>query len=161
MREDAVVHPDGSPGVYGVVSKPLATGVVAFTADDEVVLVGQWRYPLERYSWEIVEGAADRGEDGLEAIRRELQEEAGYRAEHWELLVDGLALSNSVSDEEAVLYVASGLSRVPVDRDPTEELEVAHVPFDETLAMVDRGDITDAMTVVALLTLYRRRSLGR
>lgn len=125
------------------------------------MLVGQWRYPLERYSWEIVEGAADPGEDGLEAIQRELREEAGYRAEHWELLVDGLALSNSVSDEEAALYVATGLRRVPVDRDPTEELEVAHVPFDAAVAMVDRGDITDAMTVVALLTLYRRRSLGR
>lgn len=135
--------------------------MVALTDDDEVVLVGQWRYPLARYSWEIVEGAADPGESGLEAIQRELREEAGYRAEHWELLVDGLALSNSVTDEEAELYVARGLTRTPVDRDPTEELEVALVPFEETLAMVDRGDITDAMTVVALLTRYRRRSLGR
>lgn len=66
-----------------------------------------------------------------------------------------------MTDEEAALYVARDLSRVPVDRDPSEELEVAHVPFEETLAMVDRGDITDAMSVVALLTLYRRRMLDR
>ena len=135
--------------------------MVALTEDDEVVLVGQWRYPLGRYSWEIVEGAADPGEDGLTAVRRELREEAGYAAGRWELLVDHLALSNSVSDEEAELYVARDLTRVPVDRDPTEELEVAHVPFEDALAMVDRGDITDGMSVVALLTLYRRRSLGR
>lgn len=142
-------------------SKPLATGVVALTAADEVVLVGQWRYPLATYSWEIVEGAADAGESGLDAVRRELREEAGYEAERWELLVDGLALSNSVMDERAELYVAEGLSEVPVERDATEVLEVRHVPFADALAMVDRGDITDAMTVVALLMLDRRRSRGR
>jgi ADP-ribose pyrophosphatase len=161
VREDQVVHPDGSDGIYGVVSKPLATGVVAVTDDDEVVLVGQWRYPVETYSWEIVEGAAEHGEPGDQAIRRELREEAGYEAERWQLLVDGLALTNSVSDERAQLYLAGGLTEVSVERDPTEVLEVRHVPFGETLAMVDRGEISDAMTVVALLTLDRRRRRGR
>lgn len=157
VREDAVVRPDGSEGIYGVITKSLACGVVAMTDDDRVVLVGQWRYPLDEYSWEIVEGAADDGEDGLEAIRRELREEAGYEADHWEPLGGELALSNSVMDERARLWLASGLRSVPRDPDPTEVLEVRHVPFDDAVAMVDRGEITDAMSVVGLLTLDRRR----
>lgn len=161
VREDEVVRPDGATGVYGVVHKDLACGVVALTDADEVVLVGQWRYPLERYSWEIVEGGAGPDEDGLDCIRRELVEEAGYEADHWERLGGEIALSNSVMDEVAHLWVATGLRAVAQDPDPTEVLQVRYVPFADAVAMVDAGEITDAMSVIALLTLDRRRSEGR
>lgn len=157
VREDQVVRPDGSPGIYGVVSARLACGVVALTDADEVVLVGQYRYTLGHWSWELPEGGAEDGEDGIAAIRRELAEEAGYAADHWEVLIERAALSNSFTDEVARLWIARGLRPVPRDPDPTEVLEVRHVPVDDALGMVDAGDITDAMTVMALLALDRRR----
>lgn len=160
VREDEVLRPDGSPGIYGVVTTSLAVGVVALTEDDEVVLVGQWRYTLGAYSWEIVEGGADPGEDGLTAIRRELVEEAGYEAEHWERLGHDIAISNSVTDELARVWLAWGLHPVPDDPDPTEELEVRLVPFDDAVAMVAAGEITDAITSIALLGLDRQRRVA-
>lgn len=160
VREDEVLRPDGSPGIYGVVTTSLAVGVVALTEADEVVLVGQWRYTLGAYSWEIVEGGADPGEDGLTAIRRELVEEAGYEADQWERLGHDIAISNSVSDEIARVWLARGLHPVPVDPDPTEELEVRLVPFDDAVAMIDAGEITDAITSIALLGLDRQRRVA-
>ena len=157
VREDEVLRPDGSPGIYGVVTTGLAVGVVALTDADEVVLVGQWRYTLDAYSWEIVEGGAGRDEDGLTAVRRELVEEAGYEADHWERLGHDIAISNSVTDEIARVWLARGLRPVPDDPDPTEELQVRLVPFDDAVAMIDRGEITDSITSVALLTLDRQR----
>jgi 8-oxo-dGTP pyrophosphatase MutT (NUDIX family) len=157
VREDEVVRPDGNPGIYGVVTTSLAVGVLALTDADEVVLIGQWRYTLGCYSWELVEGGAHDGEDSLTASRRELREEAGYTAAHWERLGPDLALSNSVTDEMAHLYLASGLTAVPRAPEPTEVLRVRHVPFAEALAMVERGELTDVMTVVGLLALDRRR----
>jgi len=161
VREDEVLRPDGSPGIYGVVTTSLAVGVVALTDADEVVLVGQWRYTLDAYSWEIVEGGAGRDEDGLTAIRRELVEEAGYEADHWERLGHDIAISNSVTDEIARVWLARGLRAVPDDPDPTEELEVRLVPFDAAMAMIDRGEITDSITSIALLTLDRQRRRQR
>lgn len=157
VREDEVVRPDGSRGIYGVVSTPIATGVVALTESDEVVLVGQYRYPHDRYSWELVEGGTKAGEDPLSAIQRELQEEAGYRAEQWERLGGEFHLSNSFTDEVACLWVARGLVEVGRDPDPTEVLEVRHTPIDEAVAMVVRGDITDAVSVIGLLLYDRQR----
>lgn len=157
VREDQVLRPDGQPGIYGVVTTALAVGVLALTDDEQVVLVGQWRYTLGAYSWEIVEGGAHADEDGLTAARRELAEEAGYAADRWERLGGGLALSNSVTDERAELWLARGLHPVPRDPDPTEELELAHLPVDEAVAMVTSGRITDVMSVVALLTYDRLR----
>ncbi len=157
VREDGVVRSDGSSGVYGVVSMGAAVGVVALTEDDEVVLVGQWRYALDEYSWELPEGGADAGEVPRTAAERELAEEAGYVAEDWTELVGPLAVSNSVTDQRSWLYVARGLEEVAVAPDPTEALEVAHVPVDEALELIDEGLITDALTVIGLLTLERRR----
>lgn len=161
VREDRVLRPDGSPGIYGVVTTALAVGVVAITDDDEVVLVGQWRYALDAYSWEIVEGGAHDGEDGLTAARRELAEEAGYTAETWERLGGPLAISNSVTDERAELWVARGLTPVPRAPDPTEDIEVRHLAVDDALAAVDDGTITDVITVVGLLAYDRVHRAGR
>ena len=161
VREDEVVRPDGAPGIYGVMSTSRAVGVVALNAADELVLVGQWRYTLEAYSWEIVEGGSDDGESPLQAARRELAEEAGYEAGSWSTLIEDLALSNSVTDERATVFLATELTEVARDPDPTEVLTVRHVGLDAALAAYDDGTITDAITVAALLTLDRRRRAHR
>lgn len=157
VREDQVLRPDGSPGLYGVVSMSQAVGVVAVTEREEVVLVGQWRYALGEYSWELVEGGVDAGEQPLEAIQRELAEEAGYRAGSWSTLGPPLTVSNSVTDQRGQLFVARDLEPVPRDPDPTEELVVTAVPVGEALELIDRGLITDSLTVLGLLA-YDRRS---
>lgn len=159
LREDQVTTPTGTEGVYGVVSKSLALGVVAVDEDDRVVLVGQWRYPHDRWSWELPEGGLDEGEEPLEGIQRELAEEAGLAAATWEPLTAApIALSNSVTDELAHLWLATGLHPHEVGSDdPTEDLLVARVPFDEALAACLDGRIEDAMTVLGLLLVDRRR----
>lgn len=159
VREDEVVTPTGTEGVYGVVSKGMALGVVAIDEDDRVVLVGQWRYPHDRWSWELPEGGRDGDEDPLDGIKRELAEEAGLAAATWEpLTTRPIALSNSVTDELAMLWLATDLTPHEVDSDdPTEDLLVARVPFDEALDAYLDGRIEDAMTVLGLLLAERRR----
>jgi len=147
---DEVIRPDGKPGIYGVVHfANLAVGVLALDDAGRVLLVGQHRYALDRYSWEIPEGGVPAGESALDGARRELREETGVEAERWIELCRSHP-SNSVSDEEAVLYLATGLSHGPADPDGTESLAVRWVPFDEVLAMTLDGRITDAMTVLAV-----------
>lgn len=147
---DEVTRPDGEPGIYGVVHfENLAVGVLALDAAGRVPLVGQHRYALDRYSWEIPEGGVPAGESALDGARRELREETGVEAAHWiELL--RCDLSNSVSDEEAVLFLATGLTHGEAAPDGTESLAVRWVPFDEVLAMTLDGRITDAMTILAI-----------
>lgn len=159
VREDEVIRPDGAPGIYGVVETRLATGVLALTPADEVYLVGQYRYALDIYSWEIVEGGADPGERALEACKRELREEAGLIAAHWAPLGGEIHLTNCHSSERAYLYVATGLRHVGAAPEGTEELEVRKVPFAEALAMVDRGEIQDAVSIMAILRLDRLRRI--
>lgn len=159
VREDDVLRPDGNPGIYGVVETRLATGVVALTDADEVYLVGQYRYPLDCYSWEIIEGGSDEGESALDAAIRELREEAGLEAAHWEALGPEIHLTNCHSNERGYLFLATGLKDVGASPDGTEELALKTVPLDEALAMVDTGEITDAMTIMALLRLDRARRL--
>lgn len=160
VREDDVLRPDGSPGIYGVVSpRNRATGVLAWSGPDEVLLVGQYRYPLAGYSWEIPEGGCPAGEEPLEAIRRELAEETGLAAREWRALGPPLHLSNCFTDEVGYLFEARGLEpcQGEVAADVTEVLQVRRVPFDEALEMAEDGRITDAMSVVALLRAARRR----
>lgn len=155
---DEVTRPDGSSGIYGVVHfANLAVGVVAVDADDRVVLVGQHRYSLDRVSWEVPEGGVPEGEDPLGGARRELREETGVEAATWQELVR-VDLSNSVTDERAILYLATDLSHGEAEPEPTEALEVRWLPFDEVLAMTLDGRITDALTVIAIqrVALERR-----
>ncbi len=159
VREDQVIRPDGSPGLYGVVVPThVATGVVALDEADRVTLVGQWRYPLERYSWEIVEGGADPGEEPLAAAQRELREEAGLLAAQWSPLGGELHLSNCFTSEVGFLYLARRLTQVEAEPDPTERLTLRRVPLAEAVAMVERGAITDAMSVMGLLLAARALS---
>jgi 8-oxo-dGTP pyrophosphatase MutT (NUDIX family) len=147
---DEVTRPDGQPGIYGVVHYAnLAVGVVPIDDQDRVVLVGQFRYTLDAYSWEIPEGGVPPDEDLLEGARRELREETGIEAAEWREL-GRIHLSNSISDEAGVVYLATGLTEGPASPDGTEDLEVRRVPFDEALAMTRDGRITDVLSVVAL-----------
>jgi 8-oxo-dGTP pyrophosphatase MutT (NUDIX family) len=147
---DDVLRPDGQPGIYGVVHyRNRAVGVVALDEEDRVLLVGQYRYTLDLYSWELPEGGAAPGEEPLAAAKRELLEETGRTAAHWEELLRA-HLSNSVSDEEAILYLARDLTDGTAQPEGTERLQVRRVPFAEALAMVERGEITDAMSVMGL-----------
>ena len=147
---DEVDRPDGSPGIYGVVHfANLAAGVVAIDAEDRIVLVGQDRYTLDEDSWEIPEGGVPDGEAALDGAQRELREETGVAAANW-LELAWVDLSNSVTDERAVLYLATDLTHGEPARHPTEALQVRWVPFDEALAMTLDGRITDAMSVVAI-----------
>ncbi len=160
VREDAVIRPDGQPGIYGVVETRLATGVMAVTEAAEVYLVGQYRYALGEYSWEIIEGGSDAGESALEAAQRELQEEAGLVARDWVALGDEIHLTNCHSNERGYIFVARDLTEVGATPDGTEDLQLRKVPVAEALAMVDSGEIKDAMTILALLRYSRMKALG-
>ncbi len=150
VREDEVIRPDGNPGIYGVVHyKNTAVGVLP-VEDGHVYLVGQYRYPLERYSWEIPEGGCPEDEDPLQAARRELKEETGLEADHWEKLGEA-DLSNSVADERAVWFLATGLSAGEQQPDGTEVLGVRRVALDEAVAMAFDGRMRDALSQLALL----------
>lgn len=155
VREDDVITPSGRPGIYGVVETRIAVGIVALSEDNQVYLVGQYRYPVDEYSWEIVEGGSEHDEDPMETAKRELREETGLEASTWERLGGEIHLSNCFSAERGVLYVARGLREGVAQPDHTEELQVKKVPFSECLAMVDRGEIKDSLTIIAVLRLAR------
>ena len=147
---DEVTRPDGEPGIYGVVHfANLAVGVLALDEIGRVLLVGQHRYALDRYSWEIPEGGVPAGESALDGARRELREETGIEAADW-VEIGRAHLSNSVSDEEAVIYLATDLSDGIATPDGTEALSIRWLPFDEVLAMTLDGRITDALTIMAV-----------
>ena len=154
VREDKVTNAVGSDGVYGVVEyKHEAVGVVPIDDEGYTWIVGQYRYAQGTYEWEIPEGGSHEGEELIETAARELREETGILAEHFELLVGGLQLSNSVSNERAWLYVARGLTQGEFDPDDSEQLAVRRLPLVDAIAMAERGEIRDAMSVVALLRL--------
>src|SRR3954454_23751194 len=158
---DEVDRPDGSPGIYGVVHfANVAAGVVAIDDEDRIVLVGQHRYTLDTYSWEIPEGGVPAGESPIDGARRGLREETGLEAAHWDELLQ-VELSNSVSDERAVLFFATDLHHGLASPDPTEALAVRWVPFDEALAMTTDGRITDVMSVVAIQRVALDRRAAR
>jgi 8-oxo-dGTP pyrophosphatase MutT (NUDIX family) len=141
VYQDQVVRPDGKPGEYGVVHfKNRAIGVVAIDEYDRVLLIGQWPYPLHEYSWEICEGGGPLDEDPLDAASRELREESGCTATNYELLLRA-HLSNSVTDEGALVYLATGIMHGESDPEGTEQLAVKWVPFNEAMQMLCHGQI--------------------
>lgn len=159
--EHEVIRPSGSPGLYGVVrAKKLAVGVVPFTPEGEVVLVGQFRFPLGRYSWEIPEGGSDGGESPEATARRELKEETGYGAGKLERFLE-LDLSNCISDERAVAFLAWELEPGPPEPEDGEELSLQRLPYPAVLEMVLKGEITDSISVAAILKVAALASLGR
>lgn len=150
VYEDQVLRPDGQPGIYGVVQfRNRAVGVVALDEGERVLLVGQYRYTVDQYSWEIPEGGAPLDEEPLQAAQRELLEETGYTAQRWREL-GRTHLSNSVSTEEAICYLAEDLQPGTACPEPTEQLQVQWLPFAQAMRMVEEGQITDALSVLAL-----------
>jgi 8-oxo-dGTP pyrophosphatase MutT (NUDIX family) len=157
---DDVDHPDGSPGIYGVVHfANLAVGAVVLDDADRVLLVGQHRYTLDAYSWEIPEGGVPAEESPLEGARREVREETGVEADGWREIVR-FHLSNSITDEAGVVFAARAISHGAASPDPSEELATRWVPFDEALAMTADGRITDALSIMGIQRIALERAAG-
>jgi 8-oxo-dGTP pyrophosphatase MutT (NUDIX family) len=150
VREDQVIRPDGLEGIYGVVETRIATAVVALTPNYDVYLVGQYRYPTNIYSWEIIQGGSDPGEDPMETAKRELQEEAGLIAHKWKSLGHEIHLSNCISSEIGFIYVAQDLEETVATPEGTEVLQIKKVSMTEAMRMVHEGEIQDAMTIMGL-----------
>ena len=149
VTEFDVINPSGGKGIYGKVHfKNLAVGAIVLDENMNTYLVGQFRFPLNRYSWEIPEGGGDIN-DPLVSAQRELIEETGLVATHWYRILD-LHLSNSVTDEYAVIYLATGLQQNKSMPDETEKLAVKKIPFDEVYELLLNGLITDSMSVAAI-----------
>ncbi len=154
VTESNVTNPAGGSGIYGVVHyKNLAVGIIPVDEENHTWLVGQYRYTSDTYEWEIPEGGCPVGTDLLETAQRELREETGLIANHYEMILNDLVLSNSVTDERAFIYVARGLTQGESEQEDTEKITVRRLPLEEVFAMVDRGEIRDAMSVAGLLRL--------
>jgi ADP-ribose pyrophosphatase len=153
LREDQVITPSGSQGIYSVVEAKPAIGIVPLTDDLMTYLVGQYRYAIDVYSWEIPEGGGLDGEDTLVGAKRELLEETGLSAKKWTFL-NTLYTSNSFTDEVATIYLAEDLIQGIPQPDHTEELQIKKVPFMEAWQMVLDTEIKDAMAVIGLMRTY-------
>jgi 8-oxo-dGTP pyrophosphatase MutT (NUDIX family) len=150
VRCDEVVRPDGARGTYSVVhSERLAVGVVPLWDDGTVTLVGQWRYPLAEYSWELPEGGGDPARAPIEAARMELREEAGIEARAW-VDLGRCHTSNCWTDEIGHLFLARDLVQGTPEPGGDEELVTRRLPLTEAIAMAADGRITDAISIVAL-----------
>ncbi|MDP1727322.1 MAG: NUDIX hydrolase [Bacteroidota bacterium] len=153
LHHEEVLNPLGKPGIYGLLHfKHLAIGIIPLDEHNNTWIVGQYRYPLKQYSWEIPEGGGKIGIDPIESGKRELLEECGIIANDWQKLIE-IHLSNSATDEFAIIYVARDLSFTKAEPEETEELKIRKIPFEELFQMVMSGQITDAMTVAAVLKL--------
>jgi 8-oxo-dGTP pyrophosphatase MutT (NUDIX family) len=150
VTEFQVINPSGGPGIYGTVHfKNRAIGIVPVDETGNTWLVGQFRFPLNEYSWEIPEGGGRMDEEPLEAAKRELLEETGLEAKEWTPILE-MHLSNSVSDEHSIIYLARNLREGKAAPEDTEQLVVKKIAFDEVVRMVASGQITDAMSVAAI-----------
>jgi 8-oxo-dGTP pyrophosphatase MutT (NUDIX family) len=162
VREDEVLRPDGSPGIYGVVEIRPSIGVLALNDRNEVALAGQWRYTLGRYTWEIVRGGSSEGEtDMLAVAQRELREEIGYTAATWES-TGSVDVCNGVTTDVQHLFTAQDLVFVGTHQDPVEEIVTEWRPFEEAVEMVLTGAITEVCSVAAILRYSHTHStLGK
>lgn len=157
----AVIHPGGAEGTYSVIRpRRLAVGALPIDGDGNVHLVGQWRFPLSRYSWEIPEGGAEPGEPALACAQRELEEETGLRAKDWRKILD-IDLSNSLTDEQGVVFLATGLEPGGARPEATEVLRHRAAPFSDVLERVTDGRIRDSLTVAGVLRAHHMAVRGQ
>jgi 8-oxo-dGTP pyrophosphatase MutT (NUDIX family) len=152
VEEHQVINPGGGAGIYGKVHfKNKAIGVIPIDEHGNTWLVGQYRYTLNAYSWEIPEGGCPLGTEPLDSAKRELKEETGITANNWKLLMK-FHTSNSVTDEEGFIFLAEGLKFGEPELEQSEaDLVVKKLPFPEALHMVMCGEITDSMSVAGIL----------
>ena len=155
VREDQVITPSGTHGMYGVVDARIAVGIVALTEDNSIYLVGQYRYPNDVYSWEIPEGGAEGDETPLKAAQRELREETGLQASSWEELGSEIHLSNCFTSERAFVFLARGLMQGAAAPDETEKLAVKTVSLRDALTMADDGCLYDGLSIIAIHRIAR------
>ncbi|GGB76630.1 MULTISPECIES: NUDIX domain-containing protein [Henriciella] len=160
VETSKVTHPNGEPGIYGVVRfANYATGVLPVDDEGHTWLVGQHRFTFNAYSWELPEGGGAKGVDPLVSAARELEEEAGLRAAHW-LALGKWDLSNSVSDERAFGYLAWGLSAGEAAPEPSEDLALERVPVSTLIERCLSGEITDSFTHLMVFTALERARRG-
>lgn len=156
VTEYDVINPSGGEGIYGKVHfKNLAIGIVAMDEEGYIWLVGQFRFTLDAYSWEIPEGGGYPGTDPLESAKRELKEETGLIADKWEKLLE-IHLSNSVSDEFGIIYLATGLQQLEAEPEETEKLSIRKIHMEDAYAMVLNHQITDSLSVAGIQHIRMR-----
>ena len=154
VREHQVIDPSGNDTIYGVVSaRNLAIGVIPLDEENNTWLVGQYRFPLDEYSWEIVEGGGKFDVDPVESAKRELKEETGIEAREYTKILD-LQTSNCISDERAIVFIARGLTLGIAEPDDDERLQVAKIPFDDAVRLVMEGRIQDSISVAGILKAH-------
>lgn len=160
VTENDVITPGQSKGIYGKVHfKNKAIGIIPLAKDGFTWLVGQYRYTLDAYSWEIPEGGGPPGEDPLDTAKRELKEETGLEADQWTPVMR-FHTSNSVTDEEGLIFLAEDLDEGAQQLEITEaDLKVWHLPFKEALDLVLDGSITDSMSVAGILKVARMKGI--
>ncbi len=155
VDEHQVLNPAGKEGIYGTVHfKHLAIGIIPLDQDGYSYLVGQYRFPLDTYSWEIPEGGGKLGIPPLDSAKRELEEETGIIASKW-TEIQRVHTSNSVTDELGIIYLAEELTYTEANPDEDEELEIKKVHWKEMLEMVVDGRITDSLSVAGIFKLAR------
>lgn len=155
VYEDQVINPRGGRGIYGQVTfKNKAIGIIPVDENFYTWIVGQYRYTLNEYSWEIPMGGGNRNIDPLESAQRELQEETGISARRWQNIMR-IHTSNSVTDEEGFVFLAQDLTQGATAFDETEDLAIRKIQLTEALEMVMSGKITDAISVAGLLKVAR------
>lgn len=160
LTEHDVINPAGGKGIYGKVHfKNKAIGIVALDNQNNTWLVGQFRYTLNEWSWEIPEGGSPLGQDILESAKRELKEETGVTASQWTTLMR-FHTSNSVTDEEGFIFLAENLTEGESELEETEaDLKAKKVPLTEALRMVMSGEITDSLSVAGILAVARLKKI--
>lgn len=161
LREDEVINPGGGRNTYGHIQfKKKAIAIVPLDEDGNTWIVGQDRYTLGEYSWEVPMGASEPGEEPLATAHRELREETGLSADEM-VQIMRLHTSNSITDEEGFVFVATGLSHGETDFDEMEVLDIRKLPLEDVVAMIGRGEMTDAISVAAVLRVYNDQRTSR
>jgi 8-oxo-dGTP pyrophosphatase MutT (NUDIX family) len=149
--EDKVKNPSGNDGIYGVIHfKRLAIAIIPLDEHNNTWIVGQYRYPLNSYEWEVPEGGCPEYSTPEETAQRELIEEVGLKADSFEMILE-MQLSNSTTDEISYTFIARGLTYVGEQPEDDEQFVIKKLPFDEVYQMVLRGEIRDALSIASVL----------
>lgn len=159
VREDKVIRPDGKKGIYGILEIPNGVAVVALDKENKVYLIGEWRYPIFKYSWSVICGTRDKDESPLASAKRELLEEANVKAKKWKKLIT-FHTTPGISDEKVFVYLATDLESAYGKQEETEMIRVKKVKFEKALEMIEKGNITDSYAIISLLKAKEKIKYG-